>query len=439
MRKVSVLKHLPWLVLFLLWIGGTGLWLLFVNEQRDHLQSGFRSQLERLADELLRTRLEGRLGPDSLPEGVRTFALYAPDGRQIAAWGWNAPEGIESRSGAPFRGGFIVSIKDGWLEFVKVLRPLRPRLNFGADPDMDDHGDIFMGPPGPRPSPNPHSPMHRMDEMGSQLQGYLFLRVSDAPLERRLWTWTLGEALGIAAWTGFLAFVGVLWFRTRRYQAALVQHRELLQFAEASRTLSHELQNPLAAILLQTALLKRSSEGEPVAEVSIIEEEARRMSGLVARVRDFLKDPKGQVERLDLAEVALTLRERFAVPVDVTLEGAVPFLVKFDPHRLRSVVENLIKNAVESGPDPRPALRLSRPRAGWIRMEVLDSGLGFTPESLRQAVNPFYTTKTTGTGIGLSITDGFVRAAGGKLRLENQPGGGARVTLDLPEAPGNRP
>jgi C4-dicarboxylate-specific signal transduction histidine kinase len=66
---------------------------------------------------------------------------------------------------------------------------------------------------------------------------------------------------------------------------------------------------------------------------------------------------------------------------------------------------------------------------------VLDSGTGFTAESLRQARQPFYTTKTTGTGIGLSITDSFVGAAGGKLKFENRSEGGARVTLDLPEAP----
>jgi len=425
MREVNLSKHLPWFVLFLLWIGGTSLWFLFVDEQQAHLKSGFQSQLERLGDELLRSRLEGRLGPDSLPEGVRTFALYGPNGRQIAAWGWNAPDGIEQNRDEPVPGGVIVSKRAGWIEFIKILQPLRPRLNFGADTD-DRPG--FMGPPGP--PPRPHGGMGAM----ARLQGFLFLRVSDAPLEQRLWPWAVGEALGIVAWTGFLAFVGVLWFRTRRYQAALVNHRELLQFAEASRTLSHELQNPLAAILLQTALLKRSADGQPAAEVSIIEEEAQRMSGLVSRVRDFLKDPKGQAEGLDLAELASSLRERFAVQVALSMEGQSPFLVRFDPHRLRSVVENLIKNAVESGPDPHPGIRLFRPRAGWIRLEVVDSGSGFTADSLKKALNPFYTTKTTGTGIGLSITDGFVRAAGGKMKLENRPEGGARVTVDLPEA-----
>jgi two-component system sensor histidine kinase HydH len=250
----------------------------------------------------------------------------------------------------------------------------------------------------------------------------------------------MGGALGTAAWAGFVTFIGILWFRTRRYQEALTQHRELLQFAEASRTLSHELQNPLAAIFLQTALLKRSSGEAPPPEVAIIEEEARRMSTLVSRVRDFLKDPKGQTETLDLGELTAALLERFAGPIPLREEGTRPFSVRFDPHRLRSVLENLVKNATESGPDPRPEVRVSRLKSGWLRWEVLDSGTGFSAEALKQATSPFFTTKTTGTGIGLSIADSFVQAAGGRLKLENRAEGGARVSLELPEAPpGGRP
>jgi signal transduction histidine kinase len=424
-------KHVPWFILFLLWAGGAGLWLLFVAEQQGRLTVGLRNQLERTAEELLRGRLEGRLGPGSLPQGIRAFAVYGPDGVEAESWGTDAPERLTQLPEADLRRGRTMRlVPGGWVDFVKVLVPLRPRMNFWGDegpqpPPPENDPRFGDGPGGPEPG----------DQRRFERQGYLFLRVSDAPLQGRLWAWTLGGVLGSAGWAAFLAFGGLLWFRTRRYQAAMAEHRDLLQFAEASRTLSHELQNPLAAILLQTALLKRAAGGEPSAEVSIIEEEARRMSGLVARVRDFLKDPRGQAERVDLAELAATLRERFAVVVELAVEGSTPYTVVFDPHRLRSVVENLLKNAAESGPDPRPAMRLSRPRSGWVRLEVLDSGSGFTPESLKSARDPFYTTKTSGTGIGLSIASSFVRAAGGKLKLENRPEGGAKVSLDLPEAP----
>ena len=425
MREVRVLRHFPWLILFTVWLGGVTLWLLFVNEQQLHWKVGFRSQLERLSDELFRSRLEGRLGPDTLPEGVRTFAIYGPDGKQAASWGLDAPEEVSPVPRSRTQGGLLLREHDGWVELVKVLQPLRPQWTLGFD--GDDQPDPRMGPP-------PDPPRMMMGPRNNRLQGYLFLRVSAAPLEGRILAWALGGGAGTIVWTGFLIFVGVLWLRTRSYQEAMTHHRELLQFAEASRTLSHELQNPLAAILLQTALLRRTSGTETAPEVLIIEEEAQRMSGLVTRVREFLKDPRGQTEVLDLAELCASLQGRFAVQVTVELDGAAPFPVRFDAHRLRSVVENLMKNAVESGPEPQPRVRLSRPRPGWIRLEVLDSGSGFSAESLKRAFDPFFTTKTKGTGIGLAIADGFVKAAGGKLKLENRPERGAKVTLDLPEA-----
>jgi signal transduction histidine kinase len=430
MREVKLLKHLPWLVLFLLFSAGTALWLLFVNEQQFHVKGAFQSQLEHLSDELLRSRLQGQLGPDSLPEGIRAFAVYDAQGTQAGAWGIGAPDRIDPAGTDWGSAAWILvdGTPGGTLGMLKRLDPLRSRMMILGDGD-----DQWMGMPGPggRGNGNPPGLIGRRPP-----QGFTFVLVGDEPLQGRLWAWTVAGGLGTAAWAGFTVFVGVLWFRARRYQTALVQHRELLQFAEASRTLSHELQNPLAAILLQTALLKRSSADEPPPEVTIIEEEARRMSTLVSRVRDFLKDPSGQPELVDLADLANTLAGRFAVSVAVELVGGKPFWVRFDPHRLRSVVENLMKNAVESGPEPCPRVVVSRPKQGWVRLEVLDSGAGFTPASLKQALNPFFTTKTTGTGIGLSIADSFVQAAGGRLKLENRPEGGARVALDLPEATG---
>lgn len=411
---------LPWLALSLLWGTGTLLWVLFARDQQDHLVISFQNQLERTADELFRGHLEGRLGPDDLPQGVRAFAIYGADGTQAVAWGFGAPDQLNTTQSRSWRDGrFLSSGDSGWRDFIKVLAPLKPQLNFWGEVDPPPRG-----PPAP-PGRNPPD--------AGRFQGFLFLRVTDGPLESRLWGWVGGTVVGSLVWAGFLGLVGLLWGRVRRYQTALLQHRELLQFAEASRTLSHELQNPLSAILLQTALLNRASSGNPCPEVAIIAEEAQRMSALVSRVRDFLKDPRGQAELVDLLDLAESLQGRFATNVEVQAEGAAPFLVLFDPHRLRSVVENLLKNAVESGPVPRPLLRLSRQKAGWVRLEILDSGRGFSADSLNRAKTPFFTTKTTGTGIGLAISDSFIKAAGGRLRLENRPEGGARVTVDLPE------
>jgi len=418
MREMNLLKQVPWLVFAAVLVAGSTLWLLFVGQQESFAKMAFRNQVERLSDELFRSRLEGSLSSSSLPVEVQTFALYTAQGDLVSFWGSPAPDRLDLSPFDTRRGPMMIPHKNGWIQFIKPLQPLRPRMPFFANPGRDGRPeriapDNFLG--------------HRRP-----IQGYLFMTVSASSLFTNLLAWTVGAIVGLAGWVSFVAFACYLWFKSRNYQSTLAHHRELLQFAEASRTLSHELQNPLAAILLQTALLKRSVEGPPAPEVLLIEEEAQRMSSLVGRVRDFLKDPKGQVEALNLEEAALSLADRFSTPILVSSDGKSPYSVSFDPHRLRSVVENLLKNAVESAPDKSPAVRLSRPRSGWVRLEVLDDGAGFTVEALRQALQPFYTTKTTGTGIGLSIAEGFVRAAGGRLRLENRPKGGARVLLDLP-------
>jgi hypothetical protein len=417
MRGVNPRPYLPWLVLLALLAGGVALWLMFVGQQQFFLRTGFQNQLERVADELFRARLEGTL--DELPEGVRAFAVYDPHGRRQDAWGIGAPDSV-----SPDDSLFSPLIEPGsgpnTVALVKSLRPLGPRMGsmMGTPP-----GPFGFGPP--MGGPGPRGP-----------QGFLFVSVEASPLVMRQRMWMMGGLLGTLIWGGIMTLVGFLWFRTRRYQAALTQNRELLQFAQASRTLGHEIQNPLASILLQTALLKRSSQTVPE-EIRVIEEEAQRISGLVARVRDFLKDPQGQPEEFDLAVLVEVLGRRQATPVSVETAGAPPFPVRFDAYRLRSVVENLLKNAVESGPAPEVHVKLSRPRPGWVRLDVFDSGDGFTEKALKHALNPFFTTKTTGTGIGLSIADGFVRAAGGRLKLENRREGGARVSVELPEARGS--
>ena len=410
MWPMKGLKHLPLVVLVLLFLAGSSLWLLYITEQRSHLDEVFALETERIADDLLRATLQGEWSQE-LPAEILGFGLYGPRGEALFTSG-QAPAALPA---PPLTG----SGRDG-----------RQFRNYGTYVDFYKRLSLGMG--GFRESDD--------DELERPVRrsgNALFLRVETALLQSRAIGWTIGALVGPAVWAAFLVFVGLLWHRSRQYQAALVNNRELLQFAEAAKTLSHEIKNPLAAILLQTALLKRSaaaSGNELPSEVLIIEEETQRIDHLVSRVRDFLKDPSGQPELLDLGKVLAALLERFSQPIRQSGQEEGPWLVRFDPHRLRSVLENLVKNALESGPDARPEVRLSTPKTGWVRLEILDRGTGFTPAGLKQATAPFFTTKTQGSGIGLSISDGFVKAAGGTLRWENRPDGGARVWFDLPEA-----
>jgi two-component system, NtrC family, nitrogen regulation sensor histidine kinase NtrY len=93
---------------------------------------------------------------------------------------------------------------------------------------------------------------------------------------------------------------------------------------------------------------------------------------------------------------------------------------------------NLLKNALESGSAPGEITVSVERAATGVRVEVADRGGGLTEDTLRDALLPFYSTKPTGTGLGLTLCREIVEAHGGRLSLANRTGGGALVTMWLP-------
>ena len=104
----------------------------------------------------------------------------------------------------------------------------------------------------------------------------------------------------------------------------------------------------------------------------------------------------------------------------------------FDTVQLEQALINLLKNARESGSDA-DGIELSVARAAQgFAIEVRDRGPGFTMAALENALVPFYSTKETGTGLGLTLCREIIEAHGGRLRIANREGGGAVVSLWLP-------
>ena len=203
---------------------------------------------------------------------------------------------------------------------------------------------------------------------------------------------------------------------------------------EAARTLTHEIKNPLSAIRLQSALLRRTA-GATAAELEVIDEEVDRLAALGDRVSDFLRDPAGNPETI----VSERIADRAQAAPSRAASGSSAddaLAVRFDRERLRSAVGNLIRNAEESGGDGAPVEVIATANGRAVTLSVLDRGGGIAPEQLQRVFDPFFTTKSKGSGIGLPITLRFIEAAGGSLQLAPRPGGGteARVTLPRTEA-----
>jgi nitrogen fixation/metabolism regulation signal transduction histidine kinase len=203
------------------------------------------------------------------------------------------------------------------------------------------------------------------------------------------------------------------------------------------RVVSHEVDNSLGPVssLVSSgrAILDRPEHAHRLREVlGTIQER-------VEHLRTFL-DGYARLARLPAPRPGPVEWQRFLSSLNVLypfrLDGAVPAEPGwFDAAQLQQVLVNLLKNAVESGSArDEIALRVRRARDD-VEIAVLDRGAGLSDEALARALQLFYTTKKTGSGLGLALSREIVEAHGGRLALERREGGGTAATIRLPASP----
>ena len=236
-----------------------------------------------------------------------------------------------------------------------------------------------------------------------------------------------------------LVYILVLYVyrQNKKYKALLVRQESLVSLGEAARTLTHEIKNPLSAITIQIALLKRTVAKENMEDLYTIEHETKRLIELTDKVSDFLRKPLGEPKRIDAVKEIKELFPLFKDEIIYEPESLESVFTEFDPNRFRSVFENLIKNAIEAtmeGDVPEVSISIRRVRKGRIEITVKDRGVGIDAKDQKKIFDPFFTTKIHGSGIGLSISMQFVKAVGGELVLKRRSGGGTAAIVTLKEA-----
>ena len=225
--------------------------------------------------------------------------------------------------------------------------------------------------------------------------------------------------------------------QNKKYKALLVRQESLVSLGEAARTLTHEIKNPLSAITIQIALLKRTVAKENMEDLYTIEHETKRLIELTDKVSDFLRKPLGEPKRIDAVNEIKELFPLFKDEIIYEPESLESVFTEFDPNRFRSVFENLIKNAIEAtreGDVPEVSISIRRVRKGKFEITVKDRGVGIDAKDQKKIFDPFFTTKIHGSGIGLSISMQFVKAVGGELVLKRRSGGGTAAIVTLKEA-----
>jgi len=228
-----------------------------------------------------------------------------------------------------------------------------------------------------------------------------------------------------------VVFVRFLILRNGEYRSRIEQQKNLVVLGTAASTLAHEIKNPLLTIRLQTGILARSAPGVGNRELSIIDDEVDRLSMLSHRVNDILRDPAGSPQLVDAVDIAVEVASRLCGRINFKRPGPLP-RVRIDPERLRSILENLLRNAMESGgPEEDVAIEFAGGN-GQVRIGVLDRGTGIPRNDRGRVFDPFFTTKSRGTGIGLAVCRRFVLAAGGMISIDDRAGGGTRAQVVLP-------
>lgn len=237
--------------------------------------------------------------------------------------------------------------------------------------------------------------------------------------------------------------------RLRITQKELVQAGKLAALGQMSAAISHEINQPLAAVKTfaenAAQLIDRDRHGEARDNMLRISKMADRIAAIAGHLRNFARRPQEGTGPVDVCAVAddavdlmaVRLRARGGV-LDYD-RPAAPVMAVGGAVRLQQVIVNLLNNALdamEGDPAPAVSLTISRPDAGTVRIAVCDRGPGLTDTELAQVFDPFFTTKPPGKGLGLglSISYNIVEDFGGHLRACNRDGGGAEFRVDLPAA-----
>jgi signal transduction histidine kinase len=239
----------------------------------------------------------------------------------------------------------------------------------------------------------------------------------------------------------------------RRVEAELRHQREVLYQSEKLSALgrlvagvAHEMNNPLGIISSRIELMLSEAEGQPfpvqhLEDLKVVHRNVLRVAGVAQALRSFARQSTGERRPVDLntvvAETLLLVGKPMStdnVRITTVLDATLPAVLG-DANALQQVLLNLLTNArealtdageirIETGRDPA--------RPGWLRLIVADTGPGIPPAHLPHLFEPFYTTKPSGTGLGLAVSYGIVQDHLGTIDVHSVPGHGATFTLSFP-------
>jgi two-component system, NtrC family, sensor histidine kinase HydH len=207
-----------------------------------------------------------------------------------------------------------------------------------------------------------------------------------------------------------------------------------------SAGLAHEIRNPLASIEGSAAILEQAqvSEEQRLEFFAIIKKECQRLNQLLTNLLDFARPRTPRRERLDIGKLldsVIGLTIHTAQKSKIVIHKEIPaagISWHCDSEQLKQVILNLILNAIQAMPEGGDIVLEARPHGDKLSIQVVDQGCGIKPEDMDKVFDPFYTTKDSGTGLGLAVAFQIVNQLGGTLTHRANQDKGMTFSLILP-------
>lgn len=221
-----------------------------------------------------------------------------------------------------------------------------------------------------------------------------------------------------------------------------------LELAELAGGFIHEIKNHLNTLTLNLQLLgeefetqESQKERRAYERITRLHDECRRLADLSNDFLRFARVEDLHFEQADLSAVVTRMIEFFGPTakdrkIEVNWYPAADLPpVKLDVEMFEKVLLNLMLNAEDAMPEGGTLTIQTRQAGDNVCLEVIDTGIGITPDVLPKLFKPFVTTKESGNGLGLATARKIVRAHGGDITVESEPGHGTKFTVTLPKSP----
>lgn len=226
--------------------------------------------------------------------------------------------------------------------------------------------------------------------------------------------------------------------KLKEYLERAVRTEKLAVLGEFATGIAHEIRNPLAAIKTSVqALARREQDPRRTQLLGEMEGEIDRLARVVSDLLDFGRPRAPAPEAVPISELfrrtaAIIEPEIQAGGLHFACQGNSGLELWADPDQLLQIVLNLALNAVQATPPGGTVILRAHETDGQTAVEISDTGSGIPAELLERVSDPFFTTKTKGVGLGLSISRQLCELNGGRLRIDSSPGHGTVVYLLFP-------